>query len=150
MLYYDYISSKTMIKKIIDDLCENYYKLCKYTKRKKITAQLLKSIPNSFGVYLFYQKGQIIYVGRANDLHHRIVHNHLSKGKHGKTSSFQVKLHNKTKIPFNNIGGYIKKNLELKYIEVPDYDSSILLEALLIKQWRGRKKHKLLNNEFKD
>jgi excinuclease UvrABC nuclease subunit len=141
-----------MKKKIFEELSRDYQKICR-GNAKKITNELIESLPPKPGVYIFYSKikKKVKYVGRANNLKKRIK-SHLSKSKKSSSSSFRRKISmKKKKVVYEKTKQYMEKNLLLYYLEFDKkypyvYDYTLLLEAFLIRQWRSMKKHnKLLN-----
>ena len=140
-----------MIKEIFEELKKDYRKICKSVP-KKITEELISKIPNNPGIYIFYENRKIRYVGRANNLRTRINQSHLSKSNRVANSPFRKKLSNEKKVSLENMRDYIMKNFEIFYLVFDKsekaYDYTLLLEAFLIMQWRGRNKHNLLNNNY--
>jgi excinuclease UvrABC nuclease subunit len=140
-----------MKKKIFEELSRDYRKICK-AKKIIITEELINNLPNNPGVYIFYEDTKARYVGRANNLRKRLK-NHLSSSKTGSNSSFRRKIYNKNKIKyFQNTKKYIMKNMKLYYLEFDKndvaYAYTLLLEAFLIRLWKSRKKHKLVNCDY--
>ena len=82
---------------------------------------LLKRIPESPGVYQYYDKeGQIIYVGKAKNLHRR-VNSYFSKD-HQSSKTRQLVAH----------------IADIKYVVVESEQDAFLLENNLIKQYQPR------------
>jgi len=84
-------------------------------------ALLLKRIPEQPGVYQYYDKeGQIIYVGKAKNLHRR-VNSYFSK-EHQSSKTRQLVVH----------------IADIKYVVVESEQDAFLLENNLIKQYQPR------------
>lgn len=86
----------------------------------KLTKNNLKNLPSQPGVYLFYQKNQPLYIGKANNLKARIL-SHRQNAKYN----------GKEKAIFDN-----SDRIETLVTET-DF-SALLLEAELIKKWRPK------------
>ncbi|MBQ4913152.1 excinuclease ABC subunit UvrC [Maribacter sp. MMG018] len=81
----------------------------------------LKSLPNSPGVYQFYDKdGKILYVGKAKNLKKRVSSYFTKNHEYGKTKVL------------------VKKINSIKHIVVPTETDALLLENNLIKEYRPR------------
>ena len=86
----------------------------------KILEQKIKSLPNSAGVYQFFDKSdKIIYIGKAKNLRKRVL-SYFSKNQTGKT-----------KVLVNKIN-------DLKHIVVKTEQDALLLENNLIKKYQPR------------
>src|SRR5437667_46659 len=83
--------------------------------------KLEKSIPHLTGVYLFKDaQGEIIYIGKAKDLHHRV-------------SSYFQKY--KTDWKINQL---IDEYADIDYILTPTETESLLLEAELVQKYKPK------------
>ncbi|WP_047247096.1 excinuclease ABC subunit UvrC [Maribacter thermophilus] len=81
----------------------------------------LSSLPNSPGVYQFYDKdGKILYVGKAKNLKKRVSSYFNKNHEYGKTRVL------------------VKKINSIKHIVVPTETDALLLENNLIKEYRPR------------
>jgi len=81
----------------------------------------LKTLPNSPGVYQYYDKnGKILYVGKAKNLKKRVT-------------SYFTKRHDS-----HRIGVMVKKIKEIKHIVVESETDALLLENNLIKKHQPR------------
>ncbi|NOY37004.1 MAG: excinuclease ABC subunit C [Chlorobi bacterium] len=79
-----------------------------------------KNLPDSPGVYLFYNReGQVIYVGKAKNLRKRVA------------SYFNKNISGKTRV-------LVKKTVALKHIVVDTESDALLLENNLIKKYQPR------------
>jgi len=81
----------------------------------------IKSLPNSPGVYQFYDKeGKILYVGKAKNLRKRVSSYFTKKYENGKTKVL------------------VKKIFDIKHIVVETETDALLLENNLIKKYQPR------------
>ena len=139
-----------MKKKIFEELSRNYRKVCKAVP-KKITNDLIKNLPDNPGVYIFYEDRKVKYVGRANKLKKRIKQ-HLSNSPKSSNSSFRRNIQKKMGIKYTDTKDYIMQNMEFYYIIFNNnefaYADTLLFEAFLIRQWKSRKKHELINCDY--
>lgn len=82
---------------------------------------LLQTLPNSPGVYQFYDKdGKILYVGKAKNLKKRVSSYFHKQHDYGKTRVL------------------VKKIVDIKHIVVPTETDALLLENNLIKKYQPR------------
>ncbi|XOB41822.1 MAG: GIY-YIG nuclease family protein [Candidatus Nealsonbacteria bacterium] len=123
-------------------------------KAKKIANQLLnnkpientRKIPEIQGVYLIYNKNQIIYAGKGKNLNRRINSDHISGERRGSTSIFRKKIHEIYGIPFGKLmRKWVIDNCKFAYKEIKDKDMCSLVEVILIAYFR-KKNPKLLND----
>lgn len=81
----------------------------------------LRALPNSPGVYQFYDKDdKILYVGKAKNLKKRVSSYFNKKHEYGKTRVL------------------VKKIIRIKHIVVPTESDALLLENNLIKEYKPR------------
>ena len=93
----------------------------KSTKKDNHIALLLKRIPERPGVYQYFDKeGQIIYVGKAKNLHRR-VNSYFNK-EHSSSKTRQLVAH----------------ITDIRYVIVDNEQDAFLLENNLIKQYQPR------------
>lgn len=133
-----------MFSQIISSLQLKYIRICKQG-RLKLEEANLRNLPKYPGIYIFYLEGKPFYVGRSNCIRTRLLRQHLSPKNENASSSFRLHLlRGKYVKSYGEIRKWVLDNCTFKFIEIDNYDDSILLEALLIKLWR--KKYKLLND----
>lgn len=141
-----------MFEKITEKINGYYVELLKHSRRLVLNEENLKKIPRRTGVYVFYHRGRRgtpIYVGQTWNLRTRILQNHLSKRSTVSNSSFRSHLRTEGRIKgLGQARKWIMGHCQLKYVLVGDRDDARLLEAILIRMWRG--KYHLLNYKGQD
>ena len=81
----------------------------------------IETLPNSYGVYQFYDKAEkIIYIGKAKNLKKRVASYFNKKHENGKTQLL------------------VKKITKIRHIVVPTETDALLLENNLIKKYQPR------------
>jgi len=89
--------------------------------------------PSVGGVYLIYEGGAVIYVGKAKNLRRRIYTDHLSEEVADTMSTFRRSLNNRDQIPFGSgMKVWIISNCTFSCLPVPDPDLRGLVESLAI------------------
>lgn len=132
-----------MFKQVINRIKKYYVRICQSPQKSFGPGR--KPLPKYPGVYIIYYRRKPLYVGRSNNIRQRFVAQHLSSKNVIASSSFRKHLLSGEWITkLEDARDWIINNCRIKYIEIDNYDDSILLEAMLIKLWR--KKYKLLND----
>ena len=123
-----------MFEKITEKINGYYVELLKHSRRLVLNEENLKKIPRRTGVYVW----------QTWNLRTRILQNHLSKRSTVSNSSFRSHLRTEGRIKgLGQARKWIMGHCQLKYVLVGDRDDARLLEAILIRMWRG--KYHLLN-----
>lgn len=101
-------------------------------------AESRQTIPTTGGVYLIYNDGEVIYVGKAKKLRRRIHTDHLSSELKDTMSTFRRSINTKYGVPFGpEMRKWILDKCRFAYLEIEDEDMRSLVEALLISTLRS-------------
>jgi hypothetical protein len=89
--------------------------------------------PSAGGVYVIYEKEEVIYVGKARNLCRRVYTDHLSEEIADTMSTFRRSLNSRDQIPFGpGMRAWIVENCCIAYLPISDADMRGLVESLAI------------------
>jgi GIY-YIG catalytic domain-containing protein len=89
--------------------------------------------PSAGGVYVIYEKEEVIYVGKARNLRRRVYTDHLSEEIAGTKSAFRRSLNSRHQIPFGpGMRSWIVENCCFACLPISDADMKGLVESLAI------------------
>jgi hypothetical protein len=93
--------------------------------------------PSVGGVYLIYEKGNVIFVGKAKNLRRRVYTDHLSEKIADTRSTFRRSLNSRDQLPYGpGMRAWLVKNCRFSYLPIPDADMRGLVESLAITVYR--------------
>jgi hypothetical protein len=89
--------------------------------------------PVSGGVYVVYENGKVLYVGKAGNLRRRVFTDHLSGEIADTMSAFRRSLHDRDQTEYGPaMKAWIVKNCRYAFVEIPDADMRGVVESLAI------------------
>lgn len=91
------------------------------------------------GVYIMYNKENIVYIGKASNLKRRILSDHFGGDEKMTTSTLRRSISKVYNIPPGQpVRNWMRQNCLFSYITIQDHDMRNLVEALVIKYLRNR------------
>jgi GIY-YIG catalytic domain len=122
----------------LEEVCESAKRLFRELSSKrpeKIASRA--ECPSLGGVYLIYEKKEVIYVGKAKDLRRRIYTDHLSEEVADTMSAFRRSLNSRDQMPYGpDMRAWIVKNCSFSHLPIPEADMRGLVESTAIAVYR--------------